>query len=287
MEKSWLNSYLAEATWLCSFNIIDVALIGGVASTLCCLLVISKTANELKEDNRKSISLFVLDLCETKRQRGNLGTDSDYNKERGVTRISIVNSIIHDVTRLSISGKGTYAAIYGAKGISVLPLPDIYRLKKAYGELELECFEIDPSVYRLIELKKVIWHPFSMHGSHIFLLSSDDAIRVYDVNKTSEFPEQVLTPLKRHLLPKEQLRLLSPNRFAFNQEFEDDDDIEDDLLASRDVSYEDSPFKLDDQDHIATFVLGSGSREWNGVTLYYVLCNGDVYSICPILPHIG
>ena len=288
MEKSWLNSYLASARWLYSFDILDVALIGGTGSTLCCLLVIAKTANNLEgNSHRKSISLFVLDLCEIKRQQGSLHAVSDSNKERGITHISILNSISYDVARLSISGKGTYLAIYGTRGISVLSLPDIYRLKKAYGELELECFEIDPSIYRSIELKKVVWHPLSMNGSHIFLLSSDDAIRVYDVSKTLEFPEQVLTPLKRHLFPKEQTRLLSPNRFTLSQELEDDDDDTENDLISRDISYEDSSFKLDGQDHIATFVLGHGSREWNSVTLYYALYSGDVYSICPVLPHSG
>jgi hypothetical protein len=268
-SMEWLQNYIASAAYLQSCTVLDMTLIG---SSLWCLLIAGSSSSK---DDATKLSLYVVDLCEKKRQADISSSDD----ERGVTQLLLKEKIGHEVAHLCVSKRGTYLALYGTKGLSVLPLPDLYRLKKGYRQLELPCFEIDPNIYRHVTLKKLLWHPLSLDDAHLMILSSDDTIRMYHISRSLDIPEQIFTPLQKYIIPKTLRKsIFSSGHFAV-----DSDDEQ--LLPEPHISGK--VFRSEAHTHIVSFSLGHSIYGWKKITLYYLLDSGDIYCLCPILPYYG
>ncbi|KAF1800095.1 hypothetical protein FB192DRAFT_1390036 [Mucor lusitanicus] len=111
------------------------------------------------------------------------------------------------------------------------------------------------------ELLKIQWHPLSETHTHIVVLGNDSMLRIFDISCDIEVPEQSfdLSPLDLVTITKPIQRLGS--------------------------------FSVDDQDtsdeDVVSFTLGGPSKDksgWEPFSVFYVLRNGHMYSLCPVIP---
>ncbi|GAA5817570.1 hypothetical protein MFLAVUS_011118 [Mucor flavus] len=111
------------------------------------------------------------------------------------------------------------------------------------------------------EVIKVQWHPLSETRTHIVVLGSDNTLRMFDISKDIDEPEQEFD-----LSPVSTQKQVTNTRGGFS--FDDDDH--------------------DGEEDAVTFSVGGTSQDqsgWEPFTIFYGLRNGHLYSICPVIPY--
>ncbi|CAG8661288.1 11659_t:CDS:10 [Dentiscutata erythropus] len=96
-------------------------------------------------------------------------------------------------------------------------------------------------------IAKVLWHPMSESGSHLVVLTEDMKLRMYNILEDVTEPEQ---------------------EFNFSP-----------IPQKEGISFSTESTKA------VSFCFGQGQEGWGGFVVYVVADNGDIYSMCPIVPN--
>ncbi|RIB25254.1 nuclear pore component-domain-containing protein [Gigaspora rosea] len=96
-------------------------------------------------------------------------------------------------------------------------------------------------------IAKVLWHPMSESGAHLAVLTEDMKLRMYNILEDVKEPEQ---------------------EFNFSP-----------IPQKEDISFSTESTKA------ASFCFGQGHEGWGAFVVYVVADNGDIYSMCPIVPN--
>ncbi|KAI9250051.1 nucleoporin Nup88 [Sporodiniella umbellata] len=158
-----------------------------------------------------------------------------------------------NIHALKPNANGRLLSVVGLHALVVVCLP-----RQGFGDVLLgrtvDCrtLAVGKKYHQKLQLLKVDWHPLSKTHTHLVVLDSDSVLRIYDVSMDIEEPEQ---------------------------SFE--------LSTTKSSNKEENKHTLASGHNVATFTLGGQSQEqsyWEPFTVYYALCNGDMYSICPVIP---
>lgn len=88
------------------------------------------------------------------------------------------------VTKVTVSFGGSFAAISGPQGLSILELPTRWGSDGLYhdGKPRITCkvVTVHESATNQLNVLQVRWHPSSPSDSHLLVLYSDNSLRIYD-----------------------------------------------------------------------------------------------------------
>jgi nuclear pore complex protein Nup88 len=88
------------------------------------------------------------------------------------------------VSKVVVSQGGSYAAICGSQGLSVIELPTRWGSDGLYhdGKSQITCKAVNIHEYteNQLEVVQIRWHPNSPSDSHLLVLYSDNTIKFYD-----------------------------------------------------------------------------------------------------------
>lgn len=114
------------------------------------------------------------------------------------------------------------------------------------------------------------WHPLGTEGASLVVLTEDAIVREYDVAHDVDEPKQTIA-------------VLSPTRPAPSKWSANDDDEHCAVSCAfgRDISESRAPAALGDSLDAGT----AGRPTWLPYTLFVLMRSGDVYVVCPFLPH--
>ncbi|TFK29279.1 hypothetical protein FA15DRAFT_632177 [Coprinopsis marcescibilis] len=156
-----------------------------------------------------------------------------------------------EIHQIVLNPNGKLLAAVGAFRVAVVVMP-----RPGYNRLvsdSIDCKAVKVGQYYhgsedSAPIAKVDWHPWGEAGSTLLVMTTDGRLREYDISFDAEEPQQTLS-----FVPQRKA-----NAFAA------DDDSE------REVT---------------SFTLGKGKADWGPLTIYALMKSGDVYAICPYLPH--
>ncbi|XP_040572808.1 nuclear pore complex protein Nup88 [Lepeophtheirus salmonis] len=119
-----------------------------------------------------------------------------------VQKFSLTDPPMFSVNRLEVSRGGRWIALSGPHGVSCVALPPRMgkngRLGGGTGILSLKTLPIAERFFlceRKLLIQQVGWHPGSPHESHLCVLSSDNFLRIYDLDSSlgDESPIRAVT----------------------------------------------------------------------------------------------
>lgn len=88
------------------------------------------------------------------------------------------------ISKISISGAGTFASISGQQGVSIMEMPLRWGVDGVYqdGKSRITChtYNLHEHSANHLESLQTRWHPNSPTDSHLLILMSDNSIRMYD-----------------------------------------------------------------------------------------------------------
>ncbi|KAJ3044895.1 hypothetical protein HDV00_000177 [Rhizophlyctis rosea] len=206
--------------------------------------------------------LRVLNLRQWKKV---VGESEDVREARRRLKYTVLKAFDYDFTvrQIELNETGKMLAVIGDHDVHVVILPISIRNHERATPVSCKHMNIGPLHHgsnRSARVSKVLWHPLAELNAHLVVLSSDGYLRMYNVAKNPEEPEQVF-----HFLDsfydyeaQPQAPIHRPNTFAADAE----------------------------QREVVSFCFGSGSVSgWELLTAYGVTRSGEVYSICPVMPN--
>lgn len=94
------------------------------------------------------------------------------------------SNVNFNVTKVSVSVGGTYVALSGPQGVSVMEMPLRWGADGVYqdGKPKISCqsYNLHEHSANQLETYQTRWHPNSPTDSHLLILLSDNSIRMYD-----------------------------------------------------------------------------------------------------------
>ncbi|KTW28403.1 hypothetical protein T552_01665 [Pneumocystis carinii B80] len=158
-----------------------------------------------------------------------------------------LKKISFHIERLIINMCGTILVVVGSHDLATIFLPTYLN---SLEENSLRDIFVGRKYYSQIEIVSVLFHPASKNFSTILVLSSDAVIRVFELSLSFEESEQSI-----------------------------------DLISGTGRTRKKGSFIVDeDVFQVSDFCFDSKANEWSLFTLYVLLQNGDIYSICPLVP---
>lgn len=123
------------------------------------------------------------------------------------------------------------------------------------------CLPIGPFYHALpgsSPVASALWHPLGLDASSLLILTADCTLREYTVSESVDEPAQVFSFSRAS--PTDKPGSASARKgFGFS-------------ALDRDAST------------ATAMCIGEGKGDWGPLTLYALLRNGDVVSMCPFLP---
>ncbi|XP_039270837.2 nucleoporin 88-like [Styela clava] len=116
-------------------------------------------------------------------------------EEPGVQKFSCSPPPMFEVRSIQFNESGTYVALIGSRGISVLCLPQKWKNPDEENYTQFcKCFPVAERFFTtciMVQLRQASWHPGSPNHSHLVVLLSDNTVRIYDVTADNQTPTQV------------------------------------------------------------------------------------------------
>ncbi|KAG2224544.1 hypothetical protein INT45_004389 [Circinella minor] len=171
------------------------------------------------------------------------------------------------IESISVNGSGTLLAVSGQQHVAVVCLPTLgfshITTYSAEGHVKCDVFIVGQETYdENARVIKFLWHPLSETKTHLMVLSTDGVLRLFDVSGNINEPEQLFD-----LTPTFGNTIFTKRR------------------PRRGISVDDD---LGSEEEAVTFTVGGKSEKesaWEPFTVYFALRNGDIYALCPVLPH--
>lgn len=168
------------------------------------------------------------------------------------TRLSCPQTLItpaidFSIDSLVVNPASKLVAVVGQQRVVVVVLP-----RKGWTGVvgdTIECRAIEVGRGQLGDVAQVRWHPWSTNGATLLVLTTDGQLLEYDVADDADRPVQTL-----------------------------------DFCSGAGTSF-DASFDLDEEAETAvSFCFGSGGGDWGALTVYGLMADGTIYSLCPYLP---
>ncbi|KAJ1984432.1 hypothetical protein H4R33_004393 [Dimargaris cristalligena] len=185
------------------------------------------------------------------------------------------------IQAIAINSGGRFLAIMGLYQITVASLP---RPGAAYDQgdiLRCQGFALAPTLYNprfSNGLTRIHWHPLSSNHVHLMVLGTDGVLRMFNVVKSLERPEQT-----HHFSTADTRSRRTPPRrtgsyHAFGADLDTHEAADFCLGHSSELTALTRPIP---SGHLA----GSTKPSWSVFTVYVLMKNGDIYSLAPYMPH--
>ncbi|KAI7870947.1 hypothetical protein BDF14DRAFT_1719723 [Spinellus fusiger] len=182
-------------------------------------------------------------------------------------RVLDTPDITFNIESLTLNHNGRLLAVADQHHLAVVSLPregfgtETGISKNIHTKQRLNCrtMRVGELYWRDNETQvlKVVWHPLSELHAHLLVLSTDNLLRMFNISKDIEEPEQCFD--------------LSPGRRKKSTK------------VARGIRFDDD---LGPEEDTVSFSLGTSGNEdgWESFTVYYAQRNGHVYALCPVLP---
>ncbi|RKP08508.1 hypothetical protein THASP1DRAFT_29684 [Thamnocephalis sphaerospora] len=169
------------------------------------------------------------------------------------------DAITFDVRHMAVAPNGRLVVVVGERELAVVALPMGRGQRRVGAGLPCLSYALGKTHHnaRSSPVLKVEWHPLSDEGVHLAVLTEDGLLRLYDLGGNLAEPEQLID-LRARLGLDRRLQKSAATRSTFSAE-------------------------LDGAD-VATFAFGRSENGWSSLAAYVLMRNGDLYSVCPILP---
>ncbi|TKA74344.1 hypothetical protein B0A55_05518 [Friedmanniomyces simplex] len=191
--------------------------------------------------------------------------------DRGQYRV-LKTSLSRPIQQLSVSRSGDFIAILTSHTCHVAPLPASSHLYSGdLSPLRLKTLQVGPTAHVLEQapLMSAIWHPLSPSGNCLVTVTQDACVRLWelDSNNRSTFDEPSLAIDLKKLANATSTQIdFSASKYGVSTGF--------------------SPDNIEMQ--VAAACFGGQGRDdehgWSSMTLWVAMGEGDVYSLCPLLP---
>ncbi|GAA6015593.1 hypothetical protein JCM10207_008138 [Rhodosporidiobolus poonsookiae] len=162
-------------------------------------------------------------------------------------------AITFDIQQLVLNSTGKLLAVIGAHSVVVVVLPRKGWVNSVGKLLECRAHPVGKFYHALPGsplVAQALWHPWGEHASSLLILTADATLREYTISEDVEEPAQTVSLARKPA---------NGGRGGFSAEDRD---------ASRAVG----------------MCVGEGTADWGPLTLYALMRNGDVVSLCPFLP---
>ncbi|GAA6029974.1 hypothetical protein JCM8097_009196 [Rhodosporidiobolus ruineniae] len=179
----------------------------------------------------------------------------DDEAEVGEYKVLSTPTINFEIQQLMLNPTSKLLAVVGAHSVVVVVLPRKGWANSVGKTLECRSLPIGKFHHALPGsplVAQVLWHPWGEHASSLLVLTVDSTLREYNVSEDVEEPTQTVSLARSK-------NGSGGGRGGFSAEDRD---------ASRAVG----------------FCIGEGKGDWGPLTLYALMRNGDVVSLCPFLP---
>ncbi|GAA5873287.1 hypothetical protein JCM3774_005932 [Rhodotorula dairenensis] len=199
--------------------------------------------------------------------KANAGADYDKqslaDKDIGEYKILHTPSITFEIQQLVLNPTSKLLAVVGAHSVVVVVLPRRGWSTAVGRTIECRCLPIGAFYHSLPgspAIASALWHPLGADASSLLLLTTDCTLREYTVSEDVSEPAQVVSFSRSGTAPAEKGgKDGRGGRFGF------------------------SAFEWD-AETAAAMCVGQGTADWGPLTLYALMRNGDVVSLCPFLP---
>ncbi|KAI8803674.1 hypothetical protein BJ742DRAFT_682873 [Cladochytrium replicatum] len=182
------------------------------------------------------------------------------------------------IRQVQLNGTGRLLAVAGDHDVSVVVVPTYLGRPSGPGRSVSECKycrigEYIHSTDRVTRIAKIAWHPLSENQSHLVVLSSDGALRMYNVVLMPDEPE-----FEYFTVPPARASRASMLGTSYGLGFEEREAISFSLgscgggLPGTNLADSDAG-------------QGMGEVGWGPFTIYVLMKNGDVYCVCPVMPN--
>lgn len=170
------------------------------------------------------------------------------------------------VHQIEVNGNGRLLAAAGAEAVTVIVLP---LFSKYSGNVkETKSYTIG-GLGTGVSITRIKWHPLSDGHVHLMILSADGCLRMYNTSTNPDYPEQTFWFSDLGIDVDESLRATAAS-------------LDSSPKKSRNKS---GMFGFDlDSKEAVSFDFGHGNSGWAPFTVFCLMRNGDLYSICPVLP---
>jgi nucleoporin NUP82 len=169
-----------------------------------------------------------------------------------------------------MSPQQDYLAVLTSHTIHICILPDSSHLNTQDTEpFKAKFFTLGPTTHVTSRsaIVSAIWHPLGVNGSSLVTVTEDAVVRVWELSTTNRWSFD------------------TPTLAIDLKKLADGTDLEQDFSASTSaINKGFSPDSFDMEVASACFP-GRGSGGWSPMTLWVAMSGGDVYALCPLLPH--
>ncbi|GAA5903052.1 hypothetical protein JCM6882_009679 [Rhodosporidiobolus microsporus] len=179
----------------------------------------------------------------------------DEDMELGEYKVLNTPTINFEIQQLVLNSTSKLLAVVGAHSVVVVVLPRKGWANSLGKTLDCRSLPVGKFYHALPGsplVAQTLWHPWGEHASSLLVLTADSLLREYNISEDVEEPAQTLSFTRSAEDGKSA-------RGGFSAEDED---------ASRAVG----------------MCVGEGKGDWGPLTLYALMQNGDVVSLCPFLP---
>ncbi|KWU45781.1 hypothetical protein RHOSPDRAFT_16079 [Rhodotorula sp. JG-1b] len=199
--------------------------------------------------------------------KANAGADYDENaladKHIGEYKVLHTPTITFEIQQLVLNSTSKLLAVVGAHSVVVVVLPRRGWSTAVGKTIECRCLSIGAFYHSLPgspSIASVLWHPLGADASSLLLLTADCTLREYTVSEDVSEPAQVVSFSRSGSDAADKKGKGGGGaRFGFSA-------IEKDAETA------------------AAMCVGQGKADWGPLTLYALMRNGDVVSLCPFLP---
>ncbi|BGP13210.1 hypothetical protein JCM10213v2_001129 [Rhodosporidiobolus nylandii] len=183
--------------------------------------------------------------------------DSNDVVELGEYKTLNTPAITFEIQQLVLNSTSRLLSVVGAHSVVVVDLPRKGWANAVGKTLECRALTVGKFYHSLPGsplVAQVLWHPWGEQSSSLLVLTTDSTLRDYTISEDVEEPAQTLS-----FAAKAEKKTGGGRGFGFSAEDQD---------ASRAVA----------------MAVGEGKGDWGPLTLYALMRNGDVVSLCPFLP---
>ncbi|GAA5969759.1 hypothetical protein JCM21900_004192 [Sporobolomyces salmonicolor] len=195
--------------------------------------------------------LRIASLADVKARCQENGQDLDEEVQLGEYKVLNTPTVTFEIQQLVLNPTSKLLAVIGAHSVVVVVLPRKGWATSVGRMLECRSLPVGKFYHGLPgspPVAQALWHPWGEHSSSLLILTTDSLLREYTISDDVEEPSQTLSFVRS-----------SNGRGGFSAE---------DRGARRAVG----------------LCVGEGRGDWGPLTLYAVMRNGDVVSLCPFLP---
>ncbi|KAI4132784.1 MAG: hypothetical protein LQ338_000488 [Usnochroma carphineum] len=177
-----------------------------------------------------------------------------------------------EIRQLSVSPNGQFLAIATSHTIHIAVLPSSSKFdENTNPSIKVTAFTLGPTIHvrEMSPVASILWHPCGVHGSCLVTVTSEAAVRVWELNKSNRWSFNAPTlaiDLRKLENAASQEQNVSPRRLGSNRGFSAD---------------------MIDLEIASACFGGTGAPDesaWSVMTLWTVTTEGDVYALCPLLP---